>query len=246
MEINTAVIFAGGKGTRFLEQTRLIPKPMIQANNLPLVVHIINHYENYGVNNFIVLTGYKKESFNEYFENNDVYKKLEANQFTNNNNSTINLLDTGEETLTGGRLKIALNTFELDNFFLTYGDGISNVNLDKLKEFHFRQDTIATLTAVNPPPRFGNLEIEDNHVTLMQEKSDLKPQWINGGFFVMSNKIINYLKKDEPMEQEPLKNLVNDKQLSAYKHEGYWQCVDTIRELEILENDLIEKKELFK
>ena len=156
------------------------------------------------------------------------------------------MLDTGEETLTGGRLKIALNTFELDNFFLTYGDGISNVNLDKLKEFHFRQDTIATLTAVNPPPRFGNLEIEDNHVTLMQEKSDLKPQWINGGFFVMSNKIINYLKKDEPMEQEPLKNLVNDKQLSAYKHEGYWQCVDTIRELEILENDLIEKKELFK
>lgn len=245
MEIKTSIIFAGGKGTRFLEQTRLIPKPMIKANNLPLVVHIINHYEKYGVDNFIILTGYKKESFNDYFENNDGYKKLQDNKFTNVNNSIINLLDTGEETLTGGRLKIALNTFDLENFYLTYGDGISNVDLDKLKEFYFENDTIATVTAVSPPPRFGNLEIDENYVTLMQEKNETVPQWINGGFFVMNNKILNYLNKDEPMEQDPLRNLVNDKQLSAYKHKGYWQCVDTIRELEILEKDLIENKELF-
>jgi len=234
---NKAVIFAGGKGTRFLEETKFIPKPMIKANNLPLIIYIINHYKKFSVNEFYILTGYKKEIIENYFE--------ESNEFTNykdyfksKDGIKVFTLDTGLETMTGGRLKFLLDNFNLDNFYLTYGDGISNVDINKLTNFHLKNKTIGTITAINPPPRFGILEFKDNLVSKMREKNEIIPTWINGGYFVMNSKIKDYLFYDEPFEQTPLIELTRDRQLSCYTHTGYWQCVDTIRELEILEEDI--------
>lgn len=234
---NKAVIFAGGKGTRFLEETKFIPKPMIKANNLPLIIYIINHYKKFSVNEFYILTGYKKEIIENYFE--------ESNEFTNykdyfksKDGIKVFTLDTGVETMTGGRLKFLLDNFNLDNFYLTYGDGISNVDINKLTNFHLKNKTIGTITAINPPPRFGILEFKDNLVSKMREKNEIIPTWINGGYFVMNSKIKDYLFYDEPFEQTPLIELTRDRQLSCYTHTGYWQCVDTIRELEILEEDI--------
>ena len=241
--INTAVIFAGGKGTRFLEQTRFLPKPMILAKGVPLLVHVINHYVKYGVSQFVVLTGFKQEEFSKYFTNQSSYtydQSLEI--FKREDGIEIKLLDTGEDTLTGGRLKILLEKIELDNFYLTYGDGISDVDIDLLTKFHFENNKLVTVTAVNPPPRFGDLEIEGNLVTEMREKHESRPSWINGGYMVVSGSISEFLTKDEPFEQAPLRTIAEKKELAAYKHNGYWQCVDTIRELEILENDLEEKR----
>lgn len=241
--IKTAVIFAGGKGTRFLEQTRFLPKPMIMAKGVPLLVHIINHYVKYEVSQFVILTGFKQEEFSKYFNNQSSYtydSSLEA--FKREDGIEIKLLDTGEDTLTGGRLKILLEKIELDNFYLTYGDGISDVDIKSLTKFHTENKKLVTVTAVNPPPRFGDLEIEGNLVTEMREKHESRPSWINGGYFVVSGSISQFLTKDEPFEQAPLRTIVEKKELAAYKHFGYWQCVDTIRELEILENDLDEKK----
>ena len=241
--INTAVIFAGGKGTRFLEQTRFLPKPMILAKGVPLLVHVINHYVKYGVSQLVVLSGFKQEEFSKYFKNQSSYtydQFLET--FKREDGIEIKLLDTGEDTLTGGRLKILLEKIELDNFYLTYGDGISDVDIDLLTKFHFESNKLVTVTAVNPPPRFGDLEIEGNLVTEMREKHESRPSWINGGYFVVSGSISDFLTKDEPFEQAPLRTIAEKKELAAYKHNGYWQCVDTIRELEILENDLDEKR----
>ena len=241
--INTAVIFAGGKGTRFLEQTRFLPKPMILAKGIPLLIHIINHYKKFGISKFIVLTGFKQEEFSKYFKKQSDYTFDDSsNAFVHQDSSKVTLLDTGEETLTGGRLKILLENYDLENFYLTYGDGISDVNIDELTKFHYENNKLVTVTAVSPPPRFGDLEIEGNLVTEMREKNESRPTWINGGYFVVSGKIIEFLKKDEPFEQTPLRTIVKKNELSAYKHRGYWQCVDTIRELEILEKDLDLKK----
>ena len=238
---NQALIFAGGKGTRFLEETRFMPKPMIKANGIPLLVYIINHYKKYGVNEFFILMGYKQNIIKEYFDGSREYTLVNEDYICDDGSKVV-LLDTGEETLTGGRLKIALEAHQLENFYLTYGDGISDVDISKLTEFHMQNGLIGTVTAVNPPPRFGLLEIEDDFVTKVREKNEIIPSWINGGFFVLNKRIFNYLTKDEPFEDTPLSKLSKDQQLSAYKHTGYWQCVDTIRELEILESDIENKK----
>ena len=168
--------------------------------------------------------------------------KKNSNFYISEQNVKITLLNTGEETLTGGRLLKAMNEHDFENFYLTYGDGISDVNIKSLTDYHIREARIGTMTAVSPPPRFGNIEIEDGMVTRMSEKKEKEPSWINGGFFVFNNSIKNYLTKDEPFEQTPLINLAQQNQLSAYKHTGYWQCVDTIRELEILESDIDSEK----
>ena len=236
-----ALIFAGGKGTRFLEQTKFLPKPMIRAKQEPLLIHIINHYIKFGVDDFYILTGYKHEVIDEYFASHPNFKK-NSNFYISEQNVKITLLNTGEETLTGGRLLKAMDEYDFENFYLTYGDGISDVNIKSLTDYHIKEARIGTMTAVSPPPRFGNIEIEDGMVTRMSEKKEKEPSWINGGFFVFNNSIKNYLTKDEPFEQTPLINLAQQNQLSAYKHTGYWQCVDTIRELEILESDIDSEK----
>ena len=236
-----ALIFAGGKGTRFLEQTKFLPKPMIRAKQEPLLIHIINHYIKFGVDDFYILTGYKHEVIDEYFASQRNFKK-NSNFYISEQNVKITLLNTGEETLTGGRLLKAMDEYDFENFYLTYGDGISDVNIKSLTDYHIKEARIGTMTAVSPPPRFGNIEIEDGMVTRMSEKKEKEPSWINGGFFVFNNSIKNYLTKDEPFEQTPLINLAQQNQLSAYKHTGYWQCVDTIRELEILESDIDSEK----
>lgn len=236
-----AVILAGGKGTRFLEQTKFMPKPMIRAKKIPLLIHIINQYKKYDINDFYILTGYKQEIINDYFLKNSNYE-IQNDSFVEKDGTKVSLVDTGEETLTGGRLLIAMEKFNFENFYLTYGDGISDINLRNLTDFHIQSGKIGTITAVNPPPRFGNLEIKNDMVVRMREKEDTLPSWINGGFFVFNNKIKKYITKDEPFEQEPLNQLSLDGELSAFKHTGYWQCVDTIRELEVLESDIDSKK----
>jgi len=236
-----ALIFAGGKGTRFLEQTKFLPKPMIRAKDEPLLIHIINHYIKFGIDDFYVLTGYKHEVIDEYFATNQKYKK-HSHYYISDKNIKITLVNTGEETLTGGRLLQAMNEYTFENFYLTYGDGISDVDIKSLTEHHIKSSRIGTMTAVSPPPRFGNIEIQDDRVIKMTEKKETEPSWINGGFFVFNNSIKNYLTKDEPFEQAPLFNLSQQNQLTAYKHTGYWQCVDTIRELEILESDIDSEK----
>ena len=167
---------------------------------------------------------------------------MQNDSFIEKDGTKVSLVDTGEETLTGGRLLIAMEKFNFENFYLTYGDGISDINLRNLTDFHIQSGKIGTITAVNPPPRFGNLEIKNDMVVRMREKEDTLPSWINGGFFVFNNKIKKYITKDEPFEQEPLNQLSLDGELSAFKHTGYWQCVDTIRELEVLESDIDSKK----
>ena len=197
------------------------------SKGVPLLVHVINHYVKYGVSQFVVLM-FKQEEFSKYFNNQSSYtynQSLET--FKREDGIEIKLLDTGEDTLTGGRLKILLEKIELDNFYLTYGDGISDVDIDLLTKFHFESNKLVTVTAVNPPPRFGDLEIEGNLVTEMREKHESRPSWINGGYFVVSGTISEFLTKDEPFEQAPLRTIAEKKELAAYKHSGYWQCVDT-------------------
>lgn len=232
-KIDTALILAGGKGTRFSEYTDKIPKPMIEAKNKPLLIHIMNIYLNQGVKKFIILSGYKSDYIKNYFETN-------KNEFSN---IELTVLDTGLETQTGGRVKKAINLISDEYFYLTYGDGLGNINLESLTKFHFKNETIGTLTAVRPPARFGSLEINsDSYVSEFGEKNNANEGWINGGFFVLNKKISQYIEDDStPLEKAPLEHLAKIKQLKAFKHDGFWRPVDTIRELEILESEMDQK-----
>lgn len=238
MKVNTAMILAGGKGTRFKEQTQTVPKPMIKANGKPLLLYIIEHYMQFGVENYIVLSGYKSENIVDYFAN--VSRQVSKSKFVYNNFANIHVLYTGLNSMTGWRVKQGINEVNENEFFLTYGDGISNIDISKLYKFHKKNNTLSTVTAVRPPARFGSLKIENNLVKEFGEKNQADQGWINGGYFVINKKIDKYLKHDkkEIFERNPLENLAKKNQLSAYYHEGYWQPVDTIRELEILENYL--------
>lgn len=240
MKIDTALILAGGRGTRFLELTRSIPKPMIEAAGKPLLMHIIDIYQKKSnVKNFYVLAGYKKEVISEFFENNKNYENISRNTYKSDKEEVISILDTGQETMTGGRVKLALKEFDSSSFHLTYGDGVSTVNISDLEKFHFAKNKLATVTTVNPKPRWGKLKIKNDLVTEFTEKKVLNDDWINAGFFVLNRGIEDYLKDlDEPFESRPLQELAKSRELAAYKYSGYWQCVDTIRELEILEKDI--------
>ncbi len=221
------VILAGGFGTRISEYTKTIPKPMIKINNKPLILLIMEHYAKYGFKDFYIAIGYKGEIIKKYFKNK---KNLGWN---------INLIETGQKTMTGGRLKRLKKYLEKDTFLLTYGDGVSNVNLKKLIKFHQLNNKILTLTAVRPPARFGAIKLKGNKVSYFKEKSKTDSGWINGGFFVVEPEIFKYLKGDNTfLEREPMENISKKKQLVAFKHYDFWQCVDTVRDKEILEKKL--------
>ena len=227
------VILAGGKGTRISEYTNTIPKPMIKVCGKPIIHRIIDHYVRYGHKEFYIALGYKGEIIKKYFIKKRFSKDIK-----------INLIETGKNTMTGGRLK-RLKIFLDDTFLLTYGDGLSNVNLDKLINFHKKNKNVITLTAVRPPARFGFIKIFNNKVKYFREKNTLDTGWINGGFFVMNPKFIDYINNDRTfLEQEPFKKATKVNQLLAYKHNGFWQCMDTLRDKEILEKKIKEKSHL--
>ena len=220
------VILAGGLGTRLSEYTKSIPKPMVKINGKPLLIYIIDHYLKYGFDNFYIALGYKGNYIKNFFKK----KKL---------NFKINLIDTGLKTMTGGRLKRLKKKLGKDTFLLTYGDGISNVNLDKLIKFHKKNKKLITLTAVRPPARFGAIKILGKKVKTFKEKSKLDEGWINGGFFVVEPKFLNFIKGDTTfLEREPLERASKNNQLLAFKHNGFWQCMDTKRDKDFLEEKL--------
>ena len=225
------VILAGGLGTRLSELTKTIPKPMVKIKNHPIIIHIMNHYLNYGLSNFIIAIGYKGFVFKKYFNN---YKKdgkfFETKIFKKK--CKVKIVDTGSKTLTGGRLKKAAHSLnENETFMFTYGDGVSNVNLDKLILFHKKHKKLITVTAVRPPARFGEIIIKKNKVLSFKEKPQVKEGWINGGFFVANKKFLKYIKSDNViLEKEPLEKVVKKKQLCAFKHTGFWKCMDVKRD----------------
>lgn len=216
------VILAGGYGTRLSEYTKTIPKPMIKVKGKPLIVRIMKHYSKYGFKDFYIALGYKGHVIKEYFKNKNFGWK-------------INLVDTGKNTMTGGRLKRLKKFLKEETFMLTYGDGIADINIKKLLNFHKKNKKLVTLTSVRPPARFGYVKIKNNLVTYFKEKSMSDEGWINGGFFVINPKFLDYIKNDNTyLEKEPLEKICKLKNLIAYKHKGFWQCVDTKRDLENL------------
>lgn len=242
-----AVILAGGLGTRISEETGTRPKPMVEIGGKPILWHIMKIYSAYGINHFIICLGYKGYVIKEYFANyylhmSDVTFDLSNNTSKIHNNYAedwkVTLVDTGEDSMTGGRIKRIYDYVKDDeNFCLTYGDGVSDVNIAELIKFHKDHKKLATLTATQPPGRFGALHIDNkNLITEFQEKPDGDGNFINGGFFVLSPKVISYIEGDKTLwEQEPLKNLAKDNQLMAFKHKGFWQPMDTLRDKNYLE-----------
>ncbi len=221
------VILAGGRGTRISELSKDIPKPMIKVLGKPILFRIIMHYYKFGIREFLIAAGYKKDILENYFKR----KKLSKIK--------IKVVNTGLKTMTGGRIKRLKKYLGNETFLLTYGDGLSNVNVKKLINFHKKNNKIATLTAVRPPARFGAIKIKGSKIKYFKEKSKLDEGWINGGFFVFESKIFNYLKSDKTyLEREPLQKISKKGELHAYKHNGFWQCMDTLRDKEILEKEL--------
>ena len=214
------VILAGGLGTRLSEYTHSIPKPMIDINGKPMIYYIMKHYAKSGFKDFYVALGYKGDVIRKFFKNRSY-------------GWNINLIDTGKNTMTGGRLKRLKKYLGKDTFMMTYGDGISNVNIKKLLNFHKKNNKLVTVTAVRPPARFGVLKFTGNLVKYFKEKSKVDEGWINGGFFVMETDFLKFIKNDRVyLERYPLEKTSKKKQLIAFKHEGFWQCVDTKRDLD--------------
>ena len=224
------VLLAGGLGTRISEYTKTIPKPMIKINGKPMLLHIMHYYARHGFKNFYIALGYKGEIIKNFFNK----KFFDWN---------INLIETGNNTMTGGRLKRLTKHIGNETFLMTYGDGLSNVNLKNLIKFHRKNKKLVTLTAVRPPARFGALKLKGQHVSYFKEKSHLDEGWINGGFFVMEPKFLKYIKNDNIyLEREPLETMTKKKQLIAFRHKGFWQCMDTKRDKDNLEKTLKNKK----
>ena len=225
-----AVILAGGYGTRISEESSLKPKPMIEIGGKPILWHILKIYSNYGINEFIICCGYKGNKIKEYFGNID---------------STlwdVELVDTGLHTMTGGRLKRIQDHID-DTFCVTYGDGLSDIDINNLISFHREKKSLATLTAIHPPERFGVLNLSGDYVTEFHEKHSGESSWINGGFFVFEPEIFDYLRDDSTvLEKTPLETLAKEKKLSAFKHNGFWHPMDTIRDKKHLENLWSSKK----
>lgn len=243
-----AVILAGGLGTRISEETHLKPKPMIEIGGRPILWHILKIYSHHGINDFIICCGYKGYLIKEYFQNyflhmSDVTFDMTSNRMEVHQRHAepwkVTLVDTGENTMTGGRLKrVASYLANDDAFCFTYGDGVGDIDITALISFHRRQGTLATVTATYPPGRFGSLDISTGHrVTTFQEKPRGDGGMVNGGFFVLSPKVIDLLIDDETVwEREPLEALAEAAQLSAYRHRGFWQPMDTLRDKTFLES----------
>ena len=221
------VILAGGLGTRLAEETDLIPKPMVKIGDEPILVHIMRIFAKFGHKQFIVAMGYKQEVIQEYFKDNLEHFRNEGWEIT--------LVDTGLSTSTGGRLSRVMPLIN-STFYMTYGDGLSDINLDLLLKHHQEMNRIATVTAVRPPARFGTIEISNGLVNGFSEKDPQASGWINGGFFCLDKDVENYLMGDDvSFESDPINRIVSENQLSAYEHSGWWQPMDTLREKRILQ-----------
>lgn len=241
-----AVILAGGLGTRISEETSIRPKPMVEVGGKPLLWHIMKLYSHHGVNEFIICCGYKGYMIKEYFANyflhmSDVTFDMNSNSMEVHNAHaepwTVTLVDTGEYSMTGGRLKRVKEYIGEETFCFTYGDGLSNVDISSLIKFHIEHGELATLTGVQPPGRFGAIELDNNCVKKFLEKPQGDGGWINGGFFVLSHKVIDLIQDDDTIwEQQPLEKLANQNSLYVYKHRGFWHPVDTLRDKRQLEN----------
>lgn len=243
-----AVILAGGLGTRISEESGVRPKPMVEIGGTPILLHIMKIYSCYGINDFVICCGYKGEVIKQYFanyclNNSDVTFNMRDNSMQVHRNNTkpwtITLINTGMDTLTGGRLKRVKEYIGNETFCMTYGDGLSDVNIDELINFHYANKSLATLTAVQQPGRFGvfNLSNEDQQIHSFQEKPNgSEMPWINGGFFVLEPEVLDFIEGDETVfEKEPLENLAQVGQLAAYRHAGFWQPMDTLRDKFLLE-----------
>lgn len=246
------VILAGGLGTRLGEETSIRPKPLVEIGGRPIIWHIMKYYSYYGINEFVILLGYKGYMIKEFFNNYRMHlydmkidfskntsSFLEKKNHADMENWIIELIDTGENSMTGGRIKRVEHLLKNEEcFFLTYGDGVSNINILEELEFHKRHGKIATMAAVFPPARWGAVNIDkDNLVTSFIEKPKGDNAYINGGFFVLNSQIFSYLENDFTIfEQQPLQKLSSDNELMAFKHEGFWQCMDTQRDKTLLED----------
>ncbi len=241
------VILAGGLGTRLSEETTVRPKPMVEIGGMPILWHIMKIYSHYGFNEFIVCLGYKGYMIKEYFANyclhkSDVTIDIQKNRIETHENSSepwkVSLIDTGDNTMTGGRVKRIRKYIENERFMLTYGDGVSNVDIKKVIRFHEKSGTIGTLTAARPARRFGVLEIEKDRVTTFLEKPPGEGGYINGGFSVFEPELFDYLENDATvLEQSPLETLAKKGQLSAFRHDGFWYPMDTLRDKNYLEEE---------
>ncbi|KPQ39976.1 MAG: glucose-1-phosphate cytidylyltransferase RfbF [Phormidium sp. OSCR] len=241
------IILAGGLGTRLQEETTVKPKPMVSIGGKPVLWHIMKIYASYGFNEFAIALGYKGEVIKDYFLNYRYRTSSLTIQLLTGDVSirqdraedwTVHLLDTGETTQTGGRIRRVIQSLNpKEPVMLTYGDGVANLDLQKLLDFHKSHGKLATITAVRPPARFGDIAFDGNLVTQFEEKPQSGGGWINGGFLILEPGVIDYIDADSTLfEQEPLERLAADRQLAAYKHEGFWQCMDTLRDVRLLES----------
>ncbi len=239
------VILAGGLGTRLSEYTHVIPKPMVKIGPYPIIVHIMGHYLRFGFNDFIIATGYKNFVFKKYFKN---FKRdgIEFETKLFYKKCKINILDTGKKTLTGGRLKRVSSFLEKNkDFMFTYGDGLSSVNLNNLTKFHKNKNKLITVTAVRPPARFGEILLRKSKVVSFKEKPQTTNSWINGGFFVANPNFLKLIRSDkEILEKWPLEQAAKKKELVAFKHYGFWKCMDVKRDRDELQE--IYKKNKFR
>ncbi|MEJ7861521.1 MAG: glucose-1-phosphate cytidylyltransferase [Pyrinomonadaceae bacterium] len=240
------VILAGGLGTRLAEETEIKPKPMVEIGGYPILWHIMKIYASQGFHDFFVALGYKGEIIKRYFLD---YYSLSGNMIVNLSNGkaditeneqhenwTVNLIDTGQQSMTGGRIKRLEHLLKDETFMVTYGDGVADVNLKELVAFHRSHGKMATVTAVHPPARYGELLVKEDLTTEFSEKPQTHAGWINGGFLVFEPQVFDYLSGDESiLELEALERLANENQLVAYKHHGFWQCMDTLRDKRQLE-----------
>jgi glucose-1-phosphate cytidylyltransferase len=240
-----AVILAGGLGTRISEETHLKPKPMVEIGGKPILWHVMKIYSAHGINDFVICAGYKGYVIKEYFANyflhmSDVTFDMNHNRMEVHHRRSepwrVTIADTGDATMTGGRLRRVREYLGDETFCFTYGDGVGDVNITDLVAFHKREGRLATLTGVQPPGRYGALGIEDSRVTSFQEKPVGDGGWINGGFFVLEPKVVEYIEDDSTIwERKPMERLAHEGQMGVYKHTGYWQPMDTLREKQQLE-----------
>jgi glucose-1-phosphate cytidylyltransferase len=235
------VLLCGGLGTRLSEETHLVPKPMVRVGDKPILLHIMDIYSNHGIEDFVLALGFKAEVIKEFFLNfyalnNDLRINLSNGSVehlrASHKDWKIDLIDTGLNTLTGGRLARLKKHVGNETFMLTYGDGVSDINITELIKFHKSHGKIATFTAVRPPSRFGVIEFDGNKATSFKEKPQTQDGWINGGYFVFEPTIFNYLEEGDEtiLERRPLERLAEEGQLMGFKHEGFWQCMDTLRD----------------
>jgi glucose-1-phosphate cytidylyltransferase len=239
------VILAGGQGSRLMEETELRPKPMVEIGGRPILWHILKHYTHYGTREFIIALGYRGDVIKRYFADavgldgslsiHTRDRRVERHD-TADEDWTVHLVETGTDTMTGGRLKRLADRLRDGTFMMTYGDGLSNIDLRKLVAFHRGHQRLATVAAVRPPARFGAIELDGDRVTFVSEKPQTGEGWINGGFFVLEPAVFDYIEGDDtPWERDPLERLARDGQLMAFRHEAFWQPMDTLRDKRYLE-----------